>query len=160
MLESVFGLVVDFLSVKDTCRVWIALSCPSMEREVVTLLCNRLRILCKRDTTERKIYVKMMTTQRCFECGSPTHSKVYVSNGVRRYMCVSCCETRLVSRYDMREAVKGAEKEARRRVVNGFTKYPLKICFAKRAKHGGAFLYWREDFEREMNFTTQSTSSQ
>ena len=149
-LHTLLPILCDFLSLKEIARVWLSLCCPILEKEIVYLLCERMRIKYNPKMNERLLFDKMSTTRRCYQCGIPTSSVVRVTPYAMRYMCTPCCGPLLISRSQMRLLIQDSSKVVKRRVVRGFMQHPFTIHLAKRSRNRGAFLYWREDFEKQL----------
>ena len=142
-LEDVFDHVIDHLPLVDIVSVWEVLGVPSLNKEVISVLCKRIKLKYRAKYSMQHIVLKFRTTCRCSTCGVPTRC-VVVKNRRRELLCTDCAPSCLVSRNQVRHILSTYPKEIQKRV----TKSPwltsgLKL--ARKAPHGGAYLYWKSD---------------
>ena len=142
-LEDVFDHIIDHLTLVDIVSTWEALGETPLNREVVSMLCKRIKLKYRAKYSMQHIVSKFRTTYRCGTCGIPTRC-VVVKNHRRELLCTDCAPNCLVSRNQVRHMLSTYPKEIQKRV----TKTPWHtsgVKLARKSPHGGAYLYWKCD---------------
>jgi len=102
-LCEVFGVLIEYLSIGEWIRLYVAFGCPPPGPGDAALFASRLGL--QRSYTWHALLKKMNVSKRCSECGSPVACPALTSSRKWTFVCIACSRTScyfgMMTRHDM-----------------------------------------------------------